>query len=101
MCSGNAIKVQLPDFCETMFAERRDQGWDFSKKFLRAENENESSRGKIESWEWEFWGKRELRISMTLLNIQKCRSDLDWKCIVVWLLVLKSLWLKDRNWMEC
>ena len=91
----------MTDFCESTFTESRDQEWDFSKKFLR--DENESSRGKIDSQEreWEFWGKRELIFSMGLLNIIKCRSDLDWKCIAVWLLVLKSLWLKDRNWMGC
>ena len=93
----------IADFCESTFTESRDREWDFSKKFLRAENENESSRGKIESWEWEwdFWGKRELIFSMGLLNILKCRSDLDWKCIAVWLLVLESSWLKHRNWMKC
>ena len=91
----------ISDFCERTFTESRDREWDFSKKFLRAENE--SSRGKMESWEWkwEFWGKRELIFSMGLLNILKCRTDLDWMCIAVWLLVVKSLWLKHRKWMKC
>ena len=51
----------VSDFCESKFTESRDREWDFSWKFLRFENENESYRGKIESreWEWEFRGNIE------------------------------------------
>ena len=50
-----------PDFCESKFTESWDREWDFWREFLRVENENESSRGKIESreWEWEFCGENE------------------------------------------
>ena len=63
------LSKSFKDFCESTFAESRDREWDFSKKFVRAENENESSRGKMrvenenesseekESWElvWDSW----------------------------------------------
>ena len=55
------------DFCESRFTESGDWELDFSKKFLRVEDENESfggklkvenenefSEGKNESWDWEW-----------------------------------------------
>ena len=64
-----------PDFCESMFTESRDREWDFSGKFLRVENENESSGGKIESreWEWEFWGKNRVDIWYETLESSRMR----------------------------
>ena len=54
----------LPDFCKSKFTEIEDRERDFSRKFLRVENENESSEEK-----------RELIIDMRLLNLQECGSD--------------------------
>ena len=59
--------LDVSDFCESKFTESRDREWDFSRKFLRVENENESSQGKIESWEWEweFW-KEKMRLKLRM-----------------------------------
>ena len=35
------------DFCESKFTESRDRELDFSRKFLRVENENEISGEKL------------------------------------------------------
>ena len=61
------------DFCESKYTESQDREWDFSRKFLRVENENESSRAKIESWEWEweFWGENEIEIEYETSTFQE------------------------------
>ena len=41
------FSIWITDFCESTFTESRDREWDFSRKFLRVENENESSGGKL------------------------------------------------------
>ena len=85
--------ASLVDFCESTFTESWDREWDLSRKFLRVENENESSKGFFESreWEWEcsrnflrvenenessqgfFW---ELRMRMRVL-MKKLRVEIE------------------------
>ena len=69
------INTTVAEFCESKFTKSRDREWDFSRKFLRVENE--SSRWKIESWEWEweFWGGNEIEIENETPNFQEWGSD--------------------------
>ena len=64
-----------PDFCESKHTESRDREWDFSGKFLRVENENESVGGKIEIWEWEFAGKKNIEIEHETLKFSRMSSN--------------------------
>ena len=95
-------RTSKTDFCESNFTENRDQEWDFSRKFLRVENENESSQGKIESWEWEweFWGEKwdwnwEWDSQFSRMGVW-----LRLKVHLLWLFILKSLLLKHQNCNE-
>ena len=84
-----------PDFCESIFTESRDREWDFSRKFLRVENE--SSGRKIESRKWEFWGKMRVEIENETLDFSRMRVWLKLRVHFCRLLVMESLWLKHKN----
>ena len=82
------------DFCESKFTESWDREWDFSRKFLRVENENETSQGN-------FWGLRmRMRVLMIKLRVEIENETLNFSRMrtIIWESRLRMRLSNFREW---